>query len=544
MKIALAQISTRPGKIEENTAKIVSYIEQASAAGAELVVFPELAIPGYAIMDLAFSTSYIAENKNALDKIVAASKNIAVIVGFIDFDPTKKRAGNRPALYNCAAVIENGKLIGVQDKTLLPNYDIFFEDRYFSTARDTKVFKVKGETLGVQICEDLWDEDYPVKVTENLLKLKAEIIINISASPFNTGKLQERYRVISKLAQTHKTCFVYTNLVGSFDGFDGETVFDGQSLVLNKDADIIAQAQAFREELLVLDLSKAEKRALTPSSPEGEIHDALILGIRDFFGRLGVKKAYLGLSGGIDSAVVAALASEALGKENVIALTMPSHITSGETLNDAKKLAHNFGISLLERPIVSEYQAWLKEFTESNGQEPSKLTRQNKQARIRGSMLMAYSNHNADGLVLSTGNKTELALGYCTLYGDMCGALAVISDLSKVRVYALARYINEKNQQELIPQTTIDRIPTAELEENQTDRANLPADYPVISPLVESIIEENYSLAELEAKYGAEIVQKTIKLINQNEFKRRQAAPGIRITKRAFGIGRRIPMAI
>jgi NAD+ synthase (glutamine-hydrolysing) len=543
MKIALAQIRTLPGKIEENTGKIISFIEKARNLGANLVIFPELSIPGYAVMDLAYSSSYLEENKKALDKIISVSNDIAVIAGFIDFD-NGKRSGNRPLLYNSAAIIENKKLIGIQDKTLLPNYDIFFEDRYFSPARDIKIHEISGKKFGVQICEDLWDEDYPVKIADDLVKKKADIIVNISASPFNCGKLLERQNIISALVKKYKIPFIYTNLIGGFDGFEGETIFDGRSLAYDENGKVIAAGPAFEEDLILFDLPSSKPVIIHNELPEKEIYQALVMGISDFFMRLGFKKAFIGLSGGIDSAVVTALAADALGIENVTAITMPSHITSAETLEDSRIVAKNLGINLIERSIIPEYEAWKMSFKAANSREPSSLTRQNKQARIRGAILMEYSNENSQGLVISTGNKTELALGYCTLYGDMCGAIAAISDVSKDKVYALAKFINSERGSNVIPNSIIERVPSAELEINQTDRANLPADYPVIAPLVESIIEEAPSDEALYRSFPKDIVDKTIKLINQNEFKRRQAPPGIRITKRAFGIGRRVPMGL
>lgn len=542
MKTALAQITTIPGKLEENCAKIISYIKLARERGADLVVFPELALPGYAVLDLAYNQTFVAENKVFLNKIIEASENMALIVGFIDSENGRQRPGNRPLLYNSAAVIQDKKLVCVQDKTLLPNYDIFFEDRYFAPARDLKVVELNGLKIGVQICEDLWDADYPTKVTSQLVEKGAEIVINISASPFNAGKSREREGIISSLVNKYKVPFYYVNLIGGFDGYEGETIFDGQSLAYSSKGDLIAKGKAFGEDLFIIDPSVATPISFETESKESELVEALVLGIRDFFSRLGFKRAYIGLSGGIDSSLVAALAAEALGRENIIGVTMPSHITSEETLKDAKLLAANLGIRILVRPIISEFNAWLKDYKERYGREPKRLTVQNKQARIRGAILMECSNEDDQALVISTGNKTELALGYCTLYGDMCGALAAISDLNKSEVYALSEYINNRSGKEVIPRSVITRLPTAELEINQTDRDNLPADYPVLSPLVDEIIGTGTPASELYLRYEKKVVDGAIKLINSSEFKRRQSPPGIRISKKAFGAGRRVPM--
>lgn len=541
MKIAIAQITTDPGKIEQNVQKIIHYIDRARAQGARLVVFPELAVPGYGIMDLAYNMRYVADNKTAVMSLAEHTKNIAVVAGFVDFEEKKTRAGGRPLLYNSAAVFDNGKFLGIQDKTLLPDYDIFYEERYFVSGRGRKVFEIDGQKIGVEICEDMWDQEYPVKVSQELIEKGASLLVNISASPFHIGKVPERDRNIRRFAK-HNVPFVYANLVGSFDGYDGEIVFDGRSMAYNREGELVAICKGFEEELHLLDTEDRTSIPLPSYDPDEELFDALVLGIKEYYRRNGFKRAYIGLSGGIDSAVVAALAVYALGKENVIGVTMPSHVTSSETKSDAILLAERFGMRCDERSIKEEYNAWLEGFKKSANREPESLTKQNKQARIRGTILMEYTNEDRYGIVISTGNKTELALGYCTLYGDMCGGFAAISDVSKERIYSLARYINRLAKKEVIPVTIIDRVPTAELEPGQTDRANLPADYPVLSPLVDVMVEEHFSIDELAQRYPREVVERTAKLIHNNEFKRRQAPPGIRVTKRAFGIGRRVPM--
>ena len=542
MKIAIAQITTLPGALRENCSKIIDYMSRARELSVDLVVFPELSLCGYALMDLVFEKDFVEQNKAILQEVVNHSQNIAVILGFVDIDKNQPRPGGRPTLYNSAAIIENGKLLAIQDKSLLPNYDIFFEDRYFSPARNIKTVKLADKNVGIQICEDLWDADYPLKVTSELLKQKAEILINISASPYNLGKLKERRSYIKNLLLSAKVPFIYTNLVGVFDGYEGETIFDGQSMAFSADGQCIAQARAFEEDFLLVEPFSSKSISLPEDICENELRQALVFGIREYFKRSRAVKAYLGLSGGIDSALTAVLAAEALGRENVVGISMPSQITSDETKDDAKLLAESLGIKFIERSIVPEYQIWQEEFRKAHGKEPASIVKQNKQARLRGAILMEYSNSEPRSLVLSTGNKTEIALGYCTLYGDMCGALAVLADVSKERVYALARYINSSLGKAVIAESIINRIPSAELEPNQADRDNLPADYPLLSPLVDEIIENIRSKEELVKAYGEEVVHQTYSLINKAEFKRRQAAPGLRVTKKAFGCGRRFPL--
>jgi NAD+ synthetase len=543
MKIAVAQIKTDPGFYQENKRKILGYIDDARGKGAELVVFPELCVNGYAHMDLVFQSGFVEEGIQTVQEIAGSVSDVSVIVGFVDQECRGCGPAGKPVLSNSAAVLSGGRVIATRDKTLLPEYDIFSEQRYFTPGSRTGILSVGGRKTGIGICEDMWDQGYANEVYPNLLQGGAELLINISASPFHAGKRAERISVVSDILTNGSTPFVYANLVGAYDGYDGEVVFDGQSLVFNREGKLCAVGKAFEEQLLMVDVDTApEVTDLSALSEAREIGQALILGIKDYFRRSGFSRAYVGLSGGIDSAVVATLCVDALGAEKVVGVTMPSHITSEGTLSDAHLLANNLGIRIEERPISSEYQAWLKEFQQSQAKAPQSLTRQNKQARIRGAILMEYSNEDRGGIVVSTGNKTELALGYCTLYGDMCGGFAAISDLSKERVYAVARALNLSSGQERIPSTTIDREPTAELEPDQTDAANLPADYDVLSPLVDAIVDEQRSREELIKEYPKTVVDATLRLVRVNEFKRRQAAPGIRITPKAFGIGRRIPM--
>lgn len=544
MKIAVAQIKSDPGAVRENLKKHREYIGRARDRGIQLLVFPELSIPGYAHMDLAFHLELLELNKEAVEELAGSVWDIVVIVGFLDFEKKGNGPGGKPIIYNSAAVIENGKIIAVRDKTLLPTYDIFDERRYYRQGKRQGVVETQSFRLGIGICEDLWDEGYSTTVYQGLLKENPDILMNLSASPFHMRKTMDRYDRILQVTEGTQIPFIYANGVGSFDGFDGEVVFDGCSNIFIGE-DLYAQGRAFEEDLVILDLeNRPGKLPKNPAEENQELFSALVSGIQEYFRRNYFQTAYIGLSGGIDSALVAALCVEALGPERVIGITMPSHITSAETKDDAVLLAEKLGIRCDIRPIRDEYEAWRSGFEQMAGRKPESITAQNKQARIRGSILMEYTNEDRGGLVVSTGNKTELALGYCTLYGDMCGGFAAISDLSKTRVYNLARYVNKKAGKEIIPESIIDRAPTAELEEGQTDEQNLPADYDVLSPLVDEVIDNQASFVELVKKYDQQVVREVFTLIRKNEFKRRQAAPGIRVTRKAFGIGRRYPMGV
>lgn len=541
MKIQISQISTLPGSIEKNTEKIIQSIKLAKKNKVDLVVFPELTIPGYMSMDLLLYKEFIDENKKALEIIARSTIGITAIVGFVDNDPEIIGPDGTPIRYNSAGILQNGRIIGIEDKTLLPTYDVFYETRYFAPCRGVKLYECAGEKLGIEVCEDLWTDGYKEDVTAELVRKGADILINISASPFYTDKLQVRKKLIEKVVAKYKKPFVYTNLVGSQDGFEGQLVFDGQSLVLDKDGKIIGLGEAFKEDRVLVDLDRPQKVTLPQTSTEEQHYQALVLGIKDYFEQARMQKAFIGLSGGIDSALVASLATAALGKENVTGVSMPSSVSSEGSLTDARTLAENLGIGFMVIPIEGTREALQQRLNESLGENPEDLTNQNIQARIRGMVLMALANEYR-GLVISTGNKTELALGYCTLYGDMAGGLAAISDLDKLKVYALARYINQQESREVIPRKTIEKAPSAELTKNQTDEKSLGADYPMIVPIVNRIVEEKATIAELSKEYPNDLVEKYWNLVSRNEFKRRQAAPGIKVTPKAFGVGRRIPM--
>lgn len=541
MKIMMAQISTQPGFIEENTNKIIEQIKIAKKENVDLIVFPELTIPGYLSMDLILEKNYVKKNKEALKQITLETENITAIVGFVDEDENKEGADNTKIKYNSAAIIQNKKVIGIQDKTLLPEYDIFSEKRYFSDSRGSKIFNIHGKKVGIEICEDMWDKNYKNKVSKKLQSKGAELIINLSASPFHIGKLNERISTIKKITKENNIDFIYTNLVGSFDGYDGQIIFDGQSIAINKNGEIVKIAKKFEEDKVIIKFNEKLSEEKINTNDLEDTYKSLVLGIKEYFNQSHMKKAFIGLSGGIDSALVAALAVKALGKENVKGILMPSMYSSEGSITDAKKLSENLGIEYSIIPITQIYHSVERTMEKEFKKLPLDVTEENIQARTRGLILMAEAN-KFKGLVLSTGNKTEMALGYCTLYGDMNGGLAVISDLNKLRVYALSKYINEVENREVIPENTISKAPSAELSFNQTDEKGLGASYSILSPLVDKIIEERESIEELKKEFGDELVKDIYRKIKINEFKRRQSPPGIRVTSKSFGIGRRVPI--
>lgn len=544
MKIAVAQISTDPGDISGNTKKIIKFIKKAKSADAEIIIFPELAIPGYMSLDLMLNPKYVEENIKAMKKIAKSSKGILVIVGFIDQDKDKIGPDGTPIRYNSAAIIYNQKLLTVQDKTLLPNYDVFFENRYFSQGRGRKLINFKGVKLGVQICEDLWDENYPTKVSYDLIKKGADILINISGSPFYLGKKFDRERLTKRVSLRYKVPFIYVNCLGVQDGYDGELIFDGQSMVINSSGQLIYLGKEFEEELFFVNTSDLKRKngeiSLTQYNPTEELFNALVLAIKSYFKRTKFKKTFIGLSGGIDSAVTACLAWKALGKNNVIGIIMPSPYSSKESVEDSVRLAKNLGIKVEIIPINTIYSKFLDVLGKQFNKLPFDVTEENIQARVRGMILMAHAN-KFKGLVISTANKTESALGYTTLYGDMCGAIAPLSDISKSKVYDLAKFINSQGQI-LISENIIKKVPSAELRSNQTDEESLGGSYELISPLVDEIIEEGRSSVELSKKYPKDLIDRIFNLINMSEYKRRQAPPAVKVTKKAFGLGRRIPI--
>jgi NAD+ synthase (glutamine-hydrolysing) len=553
-RVAVAQITTDPGDIRKNAEKIVEYIQEARSKGADLVVFPELAVTGYCSMDLLWDRDYLSQNLAALQRIREATAGITVVVGFVDVDPNGSMSGGRPRIFNSAAIIRDRELLAVQDKTLLPNYDIFFENRYFAPPRGSHVVQAGTLKIGAEICEDLWTEGYAEDPADRLVRNGAELVVNLSASPFHLGKSPVRHALVSSTACEKKVPFVYANLVGAFDGFEGEVVFDGRSMIVGPNGKLVSAAAGFKEQLLISDIYAEQEMQLPEVEEVAELHDALVLGIKDYFRRVGTlekanfKAAYIGLSGGIDSAVVAALAVEALGPDKVVGLTMPSRYNSDETKGDARILAENLGIRFKSVSIEGQFQACADTFAQDEELSalPEGVAEQNIQARLRMLDLMYYAN-KTNGLVLNTGNKTEIALDNCTIYGDMVGGFSVLGDVDKDRVYALARYINQRAQREVIPVSTIDRIPSAELKPNQKDEEVMGADPQRIAPLVRSIIEEGLSLSEANRRFAADfgepLIRRTFQRIDRSEWKRRQAAPGIRVTPHSFGIGRRMPIS-
>ena len=553
-RVAVAQITTDPGDITRNAEKIIAYIQEARSKGADLVVFPELAVTGYCSMDLLWDRDYLAQNLAALQRIREATSGITVVVGFVDVDPSGTMSGGRPRIFNSAAILRDRELLAVQDKTLLPNYDIFFENRYFAPPRGSHVVQAGPLKIGAEICEDLWTEGYSEDPADTLVRNGAELVVNLSASPFHIGKSPVRHALVSSTAQEKKVPFIYANLVGAFDCFEGEVVFDGRSMIVGANGKLVSVAAGFKEQLLISDVYAEQEMRLPDVEEVAELHDALVLGIKDYFRRVGslekanFKAAYIGLSGGIDSAVVAALAVEALGPDRVVGLTMPSRYNSTETKSDARVLAHNLGIRFKSVSIEEQYQACIDAFSRDAelASLPEGVADQNVQARLRMLDLMYYAN-KTNGLVLNTGNKTELALDNCTIYGDMVGGFSVLGDVDKDRVYALARYINQRAGREVIPVTTIDRVPSAELKPNQKDEEVMGADPQRIAPLVRAIIEEGLSLSEANRRFAGEfgefLIRRTFQRIDRSEWKRRQAAPGIRVTPHSFGIGRRMPIS-
>lgn len=545
MRIAVAQLNTTVGDVAGNEAKILAAYQRGVAAAAELVVVPELALTGYPPRDLLSKRAFVAANLAALERLAAATGEAGLVVGFVG------ESGRRPGreLTNSAALLAQGQIVAVRHKTLLPTYDVFDEDRYFEPATENLPVEFRGRNLGLTICEDVWnDEDfwsqrrYRPNPAVELARAGAEVILNLSASPWHVGKDRTRHAMLASLAVKIGRPVVYCNLVGGND----ELVFDGQSLVFNATGGLVAQAEAFQEDFRVVDTDVSGGAAPRELVIEQAIHDALVLGTRDYLHKCGFRSAVLGLSGGIDSAVVAALAVAALGRENVRGLALPSEFSSEGSLSDARQLAENLGIAFDVVPIQPPFLAVKGQLQGVFAGRAEDVTEENIQARLRGVILMAMSN-KFGSLLLTTGNKSELAVGYCTLYGDMCGGLAVISDVPKTMVYRVARWLNADARRrlghDLIPEPSITKAPSAELRPNQTDQDSLPP-YEVLDAILEGYVVEAKSAAQLMAEGHPEAaVKRVVKLIDGAEYKRRQAAPGLKVTTKAFGVGRRFPIA-
>jgi NAD+ synthase (glutamine-hydrolysing) len=543
MRITIAQLNPIIGDISGNLAIIKHTLKTASAEKADLAVFSELFLTGYPPRDLLNRASFIKKVEQAISDIKAISKEYPKM-GILFGAPAKTNIECGRGLYNAAFLIRNGKILQIQQKSLLPTYDVFDEARYFDQARQIKVVEFKDETLGISICEDAWNDPelwprrfYNQDPIEILANQKATLLVNISASPFQVGKEKLRFKLISNHARKHKLPFVFVNQVGGND----ELVFDGRSIFVDSRGRPIWVGDSFNEVIKTLDIKETSKEAVYDFQDEIEsVHDALVLGIKDYIRKCGFKGVMLGLSGGIDSAVTCALACEAVGPENVWGITMPGPFSSKGSVDDSIELAKNLGIQLKEIPIGSINDAYLETLKPHFAGKPPDIAEENIQARIRGNILMALSN-KFGYLVLSTGNKSEMAVGYCTLYGDMSGGLSVISDVPKTMVYKIASHINR--EREIIPKATITKPPSAELRANQTDQDSLPP-YDILDQILQYYIEEGMSSEEITAKgFSSETVKWVIKAIAQSEYKRRQAAPGLKVTSKAFGIGRRMPIA-
>ena len=545
MKIGFAQINPTVGDLRGNCELIIGAYERLANAGAELVLTPELAITGYPPQDLVFKSRFVPENLAVLEKLRAHVGKSALLVGFVD-----RNEGRGKPFHNAAALLERGKPIRKTYKSLLPTYDVFDEDRYFEPATRVEPFEVQGKKIGVTICEDIWTDDYlprplyDVEPVRNLVEQGAEIIVNLSASPFRLGAPACRPEMITAQARVYKRAICYCNVVGGND----QLVFDGNSIAVNASGNLIAQLAAFREDEKVVDTDSTDEVEFHEGKMPEQLFAALSLGIRDYFRKCNFHSAVIGLSGGVDSAVTAVIAVDALGAENVTGVSMPSPYSSRGSIDDARALAHNLGIKFLEIPITDAFRDFKGQFKEIFKKLPENETEENMQPRLRAMTLMALSNKFGH-LLLTTGNKSELAVGYCTLYGDMAGGLAVISDVPKTMVYELARWINSDYsarsgaKREIIPRSTIEKAPSAELKPNQKDQDTLPP-YEILDQVLQLYVEENLSARDIIARgfdeKGVRWIQRRVDL---NEYKREQAAPGLKVTSRAFGIGRKMPIA-
>ena len=558
-RIAVAQINCTVGDLKGNCTKIIEFAGKAKDSGADIVIFPELTITGYPPEDLLMKPKFIKDNLEALREVARSVEDLVAVVGFVD-----RENGN---LFNAAAVVFGGEVKGIYRKTLLPNYGVFDEKRYFIPGRTPSVFKLGDLIFGVNICEDIWFDKGPTAAQS---RAGASLILNINASPYHTGKIQVREEILRHQAATNHVFLAYSNLVGGQD----ELVFDGQSMVFDNDGNMIARALAFREDLMVIDVpthrfskklcskvgseagekngvitvaDKVEQKTKPEIKwrqgetlgPVAEVYEALVLGLHDYVEKNGFGNVTIGLSGGIDSAIVAALAVDALGKDRVVGVFMPSRYTSIESEEDAQGLANNLGITMLKVPIDGIYKAYVSTLESFFKDHKEDITEENIQARIRGNILMALSN-KFGWLVLTTGNKSEMSVGYATLYGDMAGGFAVIKDVPKTLVYMLANFRNSKGP--AIPQRIIDKEPTAELKPDQKDSDTLPP-YDTLDSILRAYVEEDRHPEEIVSPYmEKDVVDRVSRMVDGSEYKRRQSPPGIKITPKAFGKDRRMPI--
>jgi NAD+ synthase (glutamine-hydrolysing) len=564
-RVGLGQINPAVGDFEGNVRKIVEAIERARALGCQLVAFPELAVPGYPPEDLLFKPAFIEANLRALDAVTRASRGLTVVVGFVD---------KRDDIFNAAAVLHDGARAGVYHKQYLPNYGVFDENRYFQAGTEAPVFAVGETTFAVNVCEDIW---YPAGPTAVQALAGAELVVNINGSPYHVGKARFREQMVATRAADDLVCVAYVNMVGGQD----ELVFDGASLIVNEHGECVARGRQFEEDLVVADLdleavfrarlhdSRRRKEKLRSTGPAPrialpalpaaepaplpvppavvplerveEVYRALVLGTRDYVRKSGFTRVVIGLSGGIDSSLVVAIAVEALGRENVAGVGMPSPYSSAGTRRDAQRVAKNLGIEFLTISITSVLRAYKRSLARAFKGLKEDVTEENLQARIRGNLLMALSN-KFGWLVLTTGNKSEYSVGYTTLYGDMAGGFAVIKDVPKTLVYEVARHVNAHLGREIIPESVFERAPSAELRPDQTDQDTLPP-YALLDPILEGYVEEDRGVNDLIARgFEPETVRRVVAMVDRNEYKRRQAPIGVKITPRAFGRDWRLPI--
>jgi NAD+ synthase (glutamine-hydrolysing) len=538
MRIALAQLNTIVGDLDGNQALILAAYREAVAQGAELVLTPELAITGYPPRDLVHRMSFVPGNLQTLQAIADEVGEVPLIVGFIGVNESHR--GN--PFRNAAAVLQSGRIAHVVHKTLLPTYDVFDEDRYFEPASSIAPVTVNGQRLGVTICEDIWTDDYlpralyAVSPPEALASQGIDLLVNISASPFCLGKPETRERMLGELAQKIGVPIAYCNAIGGND----QLVFDGNSLVVSAGAEVLSRLKSFASDLAVVDTREGKREKRKDEREDAEnLYEALVLGLRDYVHKCGFKSCVLGLSGGIDSALVAVIAAEALGPEHVLGVSLPSQYSSEGSKDDARDLAQRLGIGYETIAIEPVFESVKAQTLDVFAGRPEDITEENMQSRIRGLILMSISN-KLGHMLLTTGNKSEMAVGYCTIYGDMCGGLSVISDLPKTRVYEVSRWINR--EREIIPWASIEKPPSAELRPDQKDQDTLP-EYDVLDGILELLVEQGRPVAEIVASgYNEDTVRWILRRIEINEWKRHQAAPGLKVTSKAFGIGRRMPI--
>ena len=538
MKIGILQLNFTVGDFRGNSEKIVSAYERAVREGAELCVGSELGLCGYPPRDLLNRRDFVESHERALREVAKRVGKVPLLIGGIE--KTNQKAGR--SLYNTAFLVEKGKTRAVARKILLPTYDVFDEDRYFEAGDKVGSVRIAGKRVGVTICEDIWnDEDlwperrYRIDPVRELAKKGMDLLINLSASPWNIGKEKVRYRLLAEVAKREKIPVIQVNQVGGND----ELVFDGQSLGVGVKGGLLARGVAFMEDVKVVDIGGKEEKPVWAGDEE-QVFQALVLGTRDYLQKCGFQEVVLGLSGGIDSALVAVVAAEALGKDKVLGVAMPSRFSSAGSLADAEALAKRLGIRYKEIPIEDTFAAMLRSIAPAREGRSGGLTEENLQSRIRGMTLMAISN-DSGRLLLTTGNKSEMAVGYCTLYGDMCGALAVIADVPKTLVYQISRWINR--EREIIPKNSIEKAPSAELRPDQKDQDSLPP-YEELDRILESYVVNEGSIQGMVKKGISKVLaEEMVRKIDISEYKRRQAAPGLKVTTKAFGVGRRIPLA-